>query len=154
MRSSQDDSITTTDADTKSYSKTEIVIQTIIVSPVPIPSSFPTLTLSTNGNTTEGIFYSQSAGNSSFYPTATGGYVIPLNGREFTPRGSDVPVMTITSTVYIDVTTGTPHLPTSTPTAAYPGAVTQALGNKGGAGSKEVSFLGLVVVAMFAVLIL
>jgi hypothetical protein len=62
--------------------------------------------------------------------------------------------MTITSTVYINVTTGTPHHPTSTPTAAYPGAVTQALGKKGGAGIKAVSFWGLVVVEMLAVLIL
>ena len=154
MRRSHGDSTTTTDSDTKSYSKTETVIQTIIVSPVPIPSSFPTLTLSANGSTTEGVFYSHPAENSSFYPTATGGYAVPLTGREFTPRGPDGPVMITTSTMYIDVTTGTPYHTTSTPTAAYPGAVTQALGKKGGAGSKEVSFLGLIVVAMFAVLIL
>jgi hypothetical protein len=154
MCRSYDDFTTATDSDTKSYSKTETVIRTIIISPIPIPLSFPILTLSANGSTTEGIFYSHRVGNFSFYPTATDGYATPLNGRGFTPAGSDGLVMTITSTVYINVTTETPHHPTSTPTAAYPGAVTQPLGKKGGAGSKEVSFLGLFVVAMFLVLIL
>ncbi|KAF2786026.1 hypothetical protein K505DRAFT_422684 [Melanomma pulvis-pyrius CBS 109.77] len=135
---------------------TKTVIQTITLSPSPLDPVFPTLTLSANGSTTAGIFYSRPANNSSYVATGTctgTGTGTGTAVMHVEPR--DNAVTTVYQTTYVNLTTVSDHHhPTSTPTAAYPGAVTAAVGGKGDALGRKVSLAALFGAVMLAAMIL
>ena len=139
-------------SETRNYTSTRYIEVTITVSPEPITPVFPTLTLSSSGNMTSGIFYSGPLGSHASgitYATgaATGTATFRLGARGNTAGSTGAAPCTTEATLDGSASSqrSKVSVSASSPKATHPGDMMKAVGGNDKFGWQEAS-LGVFVV--------
>ena len=135
-------------SETRNYTSTRYIEVTITLSPEPITPVFPTLTLSSSGNMTSGIFYSGPPGShASGITYATGTATFRLKARGNTAGSTGAAPCTTEAMLNGSASSQRSKVSVSAspPKVTHPGDMMKAVGSNGKFGWQEAS-LGVFVV--------